>query len=140
MHSMFTKSQKQMYQPIMSYLLFRMYLFGPVLVNLERKEITRNNWLGISSSVPKKTKAPISRKQRGCTCTLAQCYHFSLIHYRCISKIKRGNICSQNRAYDPALSDDTLLNLSEKTINCTQYYGKTNMKNILERKTSFKRK
>ena len=27
----------------MSYLLFRKYIFGPVLVNLERKEITRNN-------------------------------------------------------------------------------------------------
>ena len=38
MHSMFTKSQKQMYQTIMRYLLFRMYLFGPELVNLERKK------------------------------------------------------------------------------------------------------
>ena len=43
MYSMFTKSQKHLYQTIMSYLLLRMYLFGPVLVNLERKEITRNN-------------------------------------------------------------------------------------------------
>ena len=42
MHGMFTKSQKQLlYQAIMSYLFFRMYLFGLVLVNLERKEITR---------------------------------------------------------------------------------------------------
>ena len=43
MYSMFTKSQKHLYQTIMSYLLLRMYLFGRVLVNLERKEITRNN-------------------------------------------------------------------------------------------------
>ena len=39
---------------------------------------------------------------------------------------KRGKICSQNRAHDPALSDDTQLNLREKTINCTQYYKNQN--------------
>ena len=43
MRSMFTKSQKKYYQTAMSYMLFRMYLFGPVRVNLESKEITRNN-------------------------------------------------------------------------------------------------
>jgi len=40
--------------------------------------------------------------------------------------MKRGKICSQNGAHDPALSDDTRLNLREKTINCTQYYKNQN--------------
>ena len=67
----------------MNHLLFRINFFGPVLVNLERKEITKNNWLGISSSVPNKIKSSHIRKRRGCTCTLAQCYYCSLIHYSC---------------------------------------------------------
>ena len=56
-----------------------LYIFGPVLVNLERKEITRNN---IDKEFPPtsqiKLKAPISRKQRRRTCTLPQCYYCSL--------------------------------------------------------------
>ena len=48
-------------------------------------------------------------------------------------KQDHGKICFQNRAHDPALSDETQLNLREKTINCTQYY-KQQKKNILEPK------
>ena len=48
----------------MSYLLFTMYLFGPVRVNLESKEITRNNWLGISSNVPSKIKSSYIKKTK----------------------------------------------------------------------------
>ena len=124
---MFTKYQKQMYQTIMSYLLFTISFWPCACKSRKKQKITRNNWLAIFSSVPNKIKASISRKQRGCTCTLAQCHHFSLIHSQMyISKIKRGKICSQNRAHDPALSDDTQLNLREKTTNCTQYYENQN--------------
>ena len=44
--------------------------------------------------------------------------------------MKRGKIYSQNRAHDPALSDDTRLNLRDKTIDCTHYYKNQNEKHI----------
>ena len=47
--------------------------------------------------------------------------------------MKRGKICSQNRAHDPALSDDTRLNLRDKTMDCTDITN-TKIQNILERK------
>ena len=96
-----------------------------MLFNLERKEITKNNWLALSSNVSNKKSFIWSRNKEG---VLSHKLNVIIV---ALWEMKRGKICSQNIAHNVILLwAVTRLNLREKTINCTQYYKNQSEKHI----------